>query len=231
MPTLERHQGADQPLHRHPDARLVVILAGGLDETSLGGRHRLGPGDMVFRPPYQLHADRIGGGPARYLRFAISPAAWRQVRERSGWRAGRGRIALDDERLAARDPAAGDRLLGACLPVEMSAPITEDWLADLARRLTRLDARSLRLDRYARERGLLPCRLSRAFSARYGLSPGAFRREARLQRALEMLAVAEWSLSRIAADCGYADQSHLTREVTRATGAPPGQLRRSLAAG
>jgi AraC family transcriptional regulator len=42
-----------------------------------------------------------------------------------------------------------------------------------------------------------------------------------------MLLSSELPLSAIAVDCGFADQSHLTRVFTNMVGAPPGVWRRA----
>jgi AraC family transcriptional regulator len=49
-----------------------------------------------------------------------------------------------------------------------------------------------------------------------------------VQSALSLLTSSEFSLSRLAAETGFADQSHLTREVRAATGITPGALRTML---
>jgi AraC-like DNA-binding protein len=65
--------------------------------------------------------------------------------------------------------------------------------------------------------------LRRRFAAGTGLGPKAFARVARFQRALA-LARGGVALARVAADAGYADQAHLTREVRTLAGRPPSGL-------
>jgi AraC family transcriptional regulator len=50
----------------------------------------------------------------------------------------------------------------------------------------------------------------------------------RLDRARALLRETALPLADIAAACGYASASHLSRHVKAATGATPGQLRRAL---
>jgi len=68
--------------------------------------------------------------------------------------------------------------------------------------------------------------LARAFRDHYGEPIGRLGRRVRLQRALRLLDEG-LPLARVAAEAGYADQSHLTRDVTRRFGVPPARLRRS----
>ena len=51
----------------------------------------------------------------------------------------------------------------------------------------------------------------------------------RARRALERLAGGDRDLARLAADTGFADQSHLCRVLRAETGATPAALRAALA--
>ncbi|GIF09790.1 hypothetical protein Asi03nite_73280 [Actinoplanes siamensis] len=70
-------------------------------------------------------------------------------------------------------------------------------------------------------------RLEQAFRQYVGVAPGSVARVARFQRAAGMLA-GQVTLGRVAAECGYADQPHLTREVRAMSGCTPAELRQHL---
>ncbi|WP_308036520.1 helix-turn-helix domain-containing protein [Actinoplanes sp. DH11] len=70
-------------------------------------------------------------------------------------------------------------------------------------------------------------RLESEFRREIGLTPVAVARIARFQRATNSLA-AGTELHRVAADTGYADQPHLTREVRAMSGLTPAVLRATL---
>ncbi len=65
----------------------------------------------------------------------------------------------------------------------------------------------------------------RRFGARYGLTPVAVRREARLRQALERLRDSDQSIAHIASDVGYSEHSALTRALRRRHGCTPRVLR------
>jgi AraC family transcriptional regulator len=76
------------------------------------------------------------------------------------------------------------------------------------------------------------CRLSishfaRAFRQSTGESPHRWLLKRRVETAKELLLSSELGISEIALDCGFTDQSHLTRVFSIMVGAPPGVWRRS----
>jgi AraC-like DNA-binding protein len=75
-----------------------------------------------------------------------------------------------------------------------------------------------------------PHHLSRVFRAGTGHTIAAHRKRLRARVALERLAGGEHDLARLAADTGFADQSHLTRVLRDETGRTPSALRAALAA-
>lgn len=74
----------------------------------------------------------------------------------------------------------------------------------------------------AEEVGVSHGYLDREFSRVVGMPPRALARVLRVRRLLEQLDVQDDVLwTRLAADLGWYDQSHLVRDVTRHTGVPP----------
>jgi AraC family transcriptional regulator len=78
----------------------------------------------------------------------------------------------------------------------------------------------------AAECGLSPSHFSRAFRETTGKPPHRWLIEHRVARAKELLLQSNLPIVEIAADCGFADQSHLTRLFTNLAGVPPGTWRR-----
>jgi AraC-like DNA-binding protein len=83
------------------------------------------------------------------------------------------------------------------------------------------------LDRLADLTGLSDRQLRRRFEVAVGYGPKTFQRIVRFQRWLDLTQStpeAQRRLVDLAAEAGYADQSHLTREVSRLAGQPPAAL-------
>jgi AraC-like DNA-binding protein len=102
-------------------------------------------------------------------------------------------------------------------------------LADGAREaLAAAPGRSL--PELARDLAVSPHHLSRVFRALTGETIARHRMRLRTRSALERVAGGERDLARLAAELGFADQSHLNRVLRSETAHTPGALRAALAA-
>jgi AraC-like DNA-binding protein len=204
------------PRHRHREAYAAIVLAGGYEECGSGGRFRVSPGDVLIHPRFDAHLDRFSATGASILNLALP-----DVRAEFTL----GRIADPDAivRLAERDLIGARRLLAEQMRAVQRPPV--DWPDALARRLSADPA--CRLDVWAREQRLSPETLSRGFGSLFGITPAAFRCEARARRAVTLMDGSRDSLAEIAATAGFADQAHMTRAVRALTGEPPTRLMRS----
>lgn len=81
----------------------------------------------------------------------------------------------------------------------------------------------------AAEAGLSKYHLIRAFSRRFGLTPYAYFLERRVERARQLFDRGGRPAA-VAAACGFADQSHLTRHFKRIVGVTPGEYAAALSA-
>jgi AraC-like DNA-binding protein len=84
---------------------------------------------------------------------------------------------------------------------------------------------ALTLAEVARLVAVSPHHLSRVFRDEVGVSVSTYRRRLRIRAALERLSGGEADLARLAADAGFADHAHLTREMRSLLGLTPSQLR------
>jgi AraC-like DNA-binding protein len=69
----------------------------------------------------------------------------------------------------------------------------------------------------------------RASSARWSDElPGEYQQRLQVRAACELLRDPEWPLAAIAAECGFADQSHFTRVFRRMAGTTPARFRQAV---
>lgn len=77
----------------------------------------------------------------------------------------------------------------------------------------------------AKAAGMSARAFERSFQREYGLPPQQYLKRLRIQTACRLLVDTRESIAVIAQRCGFADQSHLTREFRRVTKATPGAYR------
>ncbi len=240
-------------LHTH-DSFVLAVVEDGAEGLRVGGMRLVArPGDLVLLSPGEVHDGWAQDGrgfsyravyPARELVarvIGLPPAApgvpfFRNniitdpqiadgLRRAHGWLAA-GAKALDGQaalasvlellfdRYGARDPDQRGVVAG---------------LAAVARQL--LDSRLLEpvpLADLARACDETPLHVLRAFRAAYGLPPHRYQLQRRVQLAQGRLQ-AGVELAALAADLGFADQSHFTRVFKSVVGVTPGAYQRAAA--
>ncbi len=107
---------------------------------------------------------------------------------------------------------------------------TDSGLAAVRALLEDRVAENVGLDELAAVAGLSRFHLIRAFQRRYGVTPFAYQRHQRIEKARAVLRTGG-SLAEAAADAGFADRSHLGRAFRAVMGATPGEYRESYARG
>jgi AraC-like DNA-binding protein len=212
--TLPAH--CTQPRHRHLEGYANVVLAGSFVEASFTGLMDARPGDVLLHGWFDCHADaQSSRRPIQILRLP-----WDETIE------GHFRIADPDTlvRVAERDPVEAVEMLRRQAYAVGAAP--RDWTDELARELAA--ETPLSLASFAEQRGWRPEALSRGFGRQFGVAPKVYRLELRARRAWFEVMRCRSSLTRIAADHGFADLPHMSRSIHALTGRWPSQWRLSL---
>ena len=218
---------AEQPLVSVlPDGCIDVVWVAGRSPVAVGPatraqRPKIPPGSALvgarFAPGM---AGAILGAPAHELLDADVPLIdlWGHGRVRTSGRFD-GTGALEDG-VAEVEALLRDRLEQQAGSGDELVCAAAAWLA------RRTDGH---LDGLAELTGLGERQLRRRFEAAIGYGPKTFQRIMRFRRWLELAESAPPTarkLADLAAEAGYADQAHLTREVTRLAGEPPSALLR-----
>jgi AraC-like DNA-binding protein len=203
------------PRHVHRRAYAAVVLSGRYEEAGDSGRHRVQAGDVVLHEAFEAHLDRFPMSGAVVLNISM-PAA-------CAFRSGVGRIQDPDAIVRLAEKGDSEAAVVLLRSTEMSQHDFQDWPDELAMSLAH-DA-SVSLADWGESKGISPWTLSRGFAKVFGISPSAFRARARTRQAWRAIRLDETPLSAVAAHCGFADQSHMTRSVKRMTGRSPGAWR------
>ena len=229
--------GAAVPGHRHAHASLVYGVGGPCHETrpQAGGD---APGvvkrRLTFHPPGYEHSVRFGGpchvvavefdvadfpvgaGSLWPSRSTVLPATlYNHV-----WSAML-RIADDrpDEAIA---EALTDLIEGAASFISRRKP---EWLLDVIEHIHGNWQNIQSVNALASDFGVSPQHLCRAFKALLGVTIGQYSLLLRLDYARGLLWGTGRSISQIAAETGFSDQSHLTRTLTRHSARTPSRMR------
>lgn len=131
------------------------------------------------------------------------------------------------------------RRLGEMNDLQARLRLTESFVIDRLRSRLRTNreatyafgkltgsAGAMRISEITDDLGWSRKRLSRVFYEEIGETPKTIARIARFQNALHRLQISsDIDLAILAADCGYSDQAHMTREFAEFSGQSPGALR------
>jgi AraC-like DNA-binding protein len=139
-----------------------------------------------------------------------------------------GEVWADGDELVERvgeapDPGGRFRVLTEAVVARLGAagspdPLVRAAVLDVARPRTRVAALAERL-------GISERQLRRRFETAVGYPPKTLARVLRLQRFLGLAERNGADIARLAAEAGYADQPHLTRDCARLAGLPAAALR------
>lgn len=208
----EWRPGVRLPRHRHPHAYVAIVLKGGCSEAGDHGRLNLTAGTAAFRAPFEAHHNGFGPRGAHILNLRL-PGGF-------SWPAPLARVLDPDRvaRIAEADPPEAFACLMEMLVPQLTHP--RHWGDEMAAAIS-VDP-SIRLDRWARARGLAAETASRTFGRAFGVSARRFRAEIRAQRALQRVWLGKQPLAEVASETGFADQAHMTRRIRLLTGRPPG---------
>jgi len=232
------------PRHTHERASLVVMLEGSFDLELTSATRHCGPTAVFSEPAGSAHTNRMGTAGAHVVVVQPDPAErelfrpFAAVLEAPTHRY-HGGLAGRASQLA-RELRAGDDL-GALaaegIVMELLVTLTRlapgrrgrpaAWLWRAQELLHARFGETVRLAEVAREVGVHPAHLARAFRGQFGVTVGEYVRRLRLEWAAAELERAEASLARVALAAGFADQSHFTRAFRRYTGLTPSVYRRT----
>lgn len=230
--------------HTHDRAIFAVMLAGSFCNRIAGREYDCTPASFWTEPLGERHANRGGTAGARV--FVVQPDPQRaQVVEPFAplldaiSYGHNGTVAMDARRALAEveaedqlAPLAMESLVFSMLisAVRLTSHRTHErpprWVQQARDYVHANYRRSFRISDVAALVGVEPSHLAHVFRHFYGSTVGEYARAQRLSWALEQLEHTDTPIASIAVSAGYCDQSHLTREVTRALGVGAARYRR-----
>jgi AraC family transcriptional regulator len=231
--------------HTHDRSIVAVMLDGSFDTAIASRRIECVPMTMWSEPLAERHANYIGMRGARVVVVQPDPRRHEHLAPFKSWldevRHARDPLFAVEARRLTAEVATGDSLSPLAMDALVMLMMTRAARLVLGKRVDQrpppwlLRARDqvhahfrerLDLAGIADEAHVTPWRLAREFRRHFHASVGEYARALRLEWALRELAIGDLPISAIAQSAGYADQSHLTRVCTAATGLAPAAYRR-----
>ncbi len=242
LSTLRQPCWRKVPRHQHELAYVMVVLQGDYLEGDQGKLEELRPFTASFNAPGVQHSSVIGPAGVSFFTIELRDGLLKQMDlslPRRAFDGGAGAMLWPALRLysAFRIQTVDAlileshvlELLGAIAgpaAVEKSAP---PWLGRVKERMREEFRDNLRMRDLAGDAGVHPVHLARVFRAQERRTPGDYLQQLRVRAACHLLRDQEYPLAIIAAECGFADQSHFTRVFRKFTETTPAQFRRALA--
>ena len=227
--------------HAHAPGILCLVVTGGFRETCERRDREVGPAELVYYPPGAQHAGRFAGNgsilfsvdiPERLITTFFGDT--RPSLENLGPRLA-GLILRIRSELHASDGARRlgiESLIAEVLAEATAPPATfharSAWLPMVLEILRARVRHPPTLAELAREVDIHPSHLARGFRQAHRCTVGDYLRHLRVTEAATRLAATSHSLSDVAHDAGFADQSHFGRVFKQIVGVTPGTYRALL---
>jgi AraC family transcriptional regulator len=235
----------DIPAHTHDASFYHLVLAGNYEESSPRGRICFQPLSSAFTHSGTKHDGRVAPGGMRLFTIEIGNA-W--IKELLDVRPEpetvhdcvgneltcRGIQLFREYQDGADNSLAVDaliwELLAAAAGLEPPCADRPGWWNRVVDLLHAEFRRDLRISELAAEADVHPVYLARVFRRVLRQTPGEYAQRLRVKFASERLSLPGEGIAEIAAQAGFADQSHLGRIFKRYTGMTPGEFRAVFAA-
>lgn len=232
------------PNHAHQAGFVSLMLAGKYSETAGAFQLEYQPFSCVYHPPDMEHYDVIGNAGVTLLTLEFRPELFdnldfsgtnlRPMIDLSGTQQAWELMDLY-RRIAAREKNQLDlesRAISLAFSIVQSSARMPRNLRSLQRACEYINAHfgeNLTLAQVAHAADVHPVYLGQAFRHEFGETLGEYLNRIRIRAAAERLTNSDLSLTAIALDFGFYDQSHFTRIFRRFTGATPSVFRADYA--
>ncbi len=229
------------PRHEHELAYVTVVLKGDYLEGDRGRLEELRSFTAIFNPAGVRHETVIGPAGASFFTIELRGEHLKEMDVRlpaqtkfdraSGAMLWPGLRLYSALKTRTADPLVLEsnvlELLGAISEFGSAEKTSPSWLNRVKDRMSEELSGKIRMRDLAQEAGVHPVHLARAFRRAEKLTPGEYLQRLRVRAACQKLC-SDCPLAAIAAECGFADQSHFTHIFQKFTKTTPAQFRRAM---
>jgi AraC family transcriptional regulator len=238
------------PRHTHETPHFILITQGVYQTEARNQPGVCSPGTLIFNPAGTTHRDCFRSTRGRFLSICPGAEAARMLGQTSPLPRVVGGVGLH----GSNDPLIDDRMIGdrivhelrcglpsstmvlECLGLELIGGLAHlgersgsrtapGWLMQARELIDDRVCDDLSITDVATSAGVHPVYLARAFRRYFQCSPGEYLRRRRLHRVQQLLFGTDLPLAQIALQCGFSDQSQMTRAFSSTFGMPPARYR------
>lgn len=230
------------PEHCHENPYFAFVLKGGYDEINQQDKSRHVTGNVVFHNRHEKHSNENFTPYSRILNLELTDK-WLKYHEINPGKVEN--ISAVNEKsiepFAAKllfesiysdhfseisiDTLAVEILEGLLSSSNTSVDSSPVWALKIKEYLSDNDRVKISLADLSLQTGMHSVHICRAFRKHFRMSFGDYIRKQKIQRSLASLHKKDCSITQIAHDCGFADQSHYTRTFKRFKGITPARYR------
>jgi AraC family transcriptional regulator len=235
--------GTRQAPHAHEELQITVVLRGNVEERVGTSVERASALSVVVKDPGVIHEDHFGQAGALTAQLSFPRTTLADLVEHPSrapaWRWTHDAVVaipflrivargLEGRRHFARDD---DDIVDvvAAISARSHAPARADqprWLEDALAQVRDDWRPGLTVRDVARGAGVHPVYFARCVRRWHGIGAADLLRRSRLRHAARHIADGDPTIATVAHATGFADESHLCREFSRAAGMSPARFRR-----
>lgn len=215
--------------HAHDYSNVTVVVGGEIEEHASEGRYRGRAGSVLLKPAGCEHENASTLG-AHTLSIELREGVLANELASRQWiwfeQAAVVRAALAFCRASQSDiEARAMELLAAATAAPRASKPVPQWLPRIVSALEERFDEPVRLESLARDLGLHPVYVSRAFRQHVGMTMHDYLRSLRLRHARHLLSASRRSITAIASEAGFSDPSHLSHTFGELLGVTPRSFR------
>lgn len=237
---IEYHQKVSEGWHYHQNKHLTLIVKGGNTERRQRAEIPLGPGALIVYNSGELHRNLNTLYPSQninieiedcfFAAYSLAPSLFEDlpaehpVLKLSTLKAYWECISNEAPSVATVHAILLDLL---CLRRSEKAPDAQSrWVRLLKEVIHDRWNETLSLKELAAIAGVHPVTISKNFRKHFSCSLGEYMRQVKIEQSLRLIKQAHLSLTDIALQCGFADQSHFTRTFKAIVGFLPKEFKK-----
>jgi AraC family transcriptional regulator len=228
--------------HSHRTSHFIFVIDGQYVLSSSGDERLVPPRSLIFVPAGTTHRNYPRTPSTRILTISVSDSQIEQARDyvrlpetESDFQHGEigflaTRLEMECSQWHTASPLTAAGLCLELLGATAKRMATDErkpprWLQTAREMLRERCCETLSIAEVAEVAGVHPIHLTRTFRKFFCCTPGDYLRECRIEQAARLLRLGHKPIAQIAFECGFSDQSQLTKAFRRRLGITPAELR------